>query len=232
MSLSTEDVVAEVRAGHARIAALVEGLGDAQARGGSALPGWSRGHVLTHLADLARAFTRVTEHALRGRLVEVYEGGRPARDASIEAGSGRSAAELRAEVVESAEELDNAWKQVDSEGWQRPVTYRDGVLLDVLHCRWREVEIHAADLALGRVPADWSPDFCAHALDFLAPRTPEGMALTLRPDDSDLRRQWGSGEPVEVRGALTDLTAWMAGRTPTGPLVSSSGAAPQLGPWP
>ncbi|MEV5508343.1 maleylpyruvate isomerase N-terminal domain-containing protein [Streptomyces orinoci] len=41
----------------------------------SALPGWSRGHVPAHLADAARMYLRVAEHALRGELVPPYPGG-------------------------------------------------------------------------------------------------------------------------------------------------------------
>ena len=229
-AVALTEIVARVREGQARLAALLGGLADAEARADSALPGWSRGHVITHIAHHARAFARQAEYARQGRTIEVYDGGRPARDAAIEAGAGRPAAELRADVIEAGQRLESAWEQVRD--WNSPVTFRDGVLGDTVYGRWREVEIHTADLDLGYGPSDWSADFCAHALDFLAPRAPSGVELTLAPDDSDRRWTWGNGSPVQVQGALTDLTAWMAGRTPVGPVAASTGALPVLGAWP
>ncbi|MFF3768228.1 hypothetical protein ACFYYR_29675 [Streptomyces sp. NPDC001922] len=78
----------------------------------------------------------------------------------------------------------------------------------------------------------WSRAFCAHALDFLAPRAPEG-GLTLVAADGPEVRGLGAGErPVTVRGALADLTAWLAGRVPEGPVDAEPGPLPGLRPWP
>jgi maleylpyruvate isomerase len=49
---------------------LTAGLDDATARGDSDLPGWSRGHVMTHLAYFSEAMTRQVDEALQGRLIE------------------------------------------------------------------------------------------------------------------------------------------------------------------
>ncbi|MEU0458316.1 maleylpyruvate isomerase N-terminal domain-containing protein, partial [Streptomyces sp. NPDC006129] len=84
--------VAEVIEAHRALARLVAPLDDEQVRAASALPSWSRGHVLAHLTDNARMFARLAEHALRGELVPAYDGGVEERNAVIEAGAGRSAA--------------------------------------------------------------------------------------------------------------------------------------------
>jgi maleylpyruvate isomerase len=221
-----------VHAGHQRLAELVDGLSEEQAREPSALPGWSRAHVLTHLGGLARAFTRQTRYALAGQLVEVYDGGRAGRDAAIDAGARRAAADLVADVVASDAELDRAWAALHPHQWALPCRYRDGTLQQALLCRWREVEVHTADLGLGVTPADWDPTLCAHLLDFLAPRTPSGVRLTLEPDDHDKTWTSGAGTPLTVHGHLRDLTAWMAGRTPIAPLTSTTDGLPRLNPWP
>src|SRR5688500_9160925 len=103
----------------ARLTAVLAGLDDEAVRAPSGLPGWSRGHVLTHIAYFSEAMTRQVEEALAGRLVEMYDGGRPARDAAIEAGAGRSADELREHVRSATAALLDAWRKVDD--WSRPV---------------------------------------------------------------------------------------------------------------
>ncbi|WP_173129668.1 maleylpyruvate isomerase family mycothiol-dependent enzyme [Kibdelosporangium persicum] len=214
--------IAEVAAGHARLAEIVGTLTDDQARADSALPGWSRGHVLTHVANLARALTRQVEYALDGKLVDVYDGGAEGRAAAIEQGAGRPAAALADDVVQSAKELESAWAAVGPDDWARPVKHRDGTVADTVLVRWREVEIHTADLGL--TPVRWSPEFRGHLFGFLSPRIPAGVSLVL-PD-----RTLGEGEPVHVTGDLTDIAAWLAGRDYAGELVFSRPI--RLGPWP
>ncbi|QFU87918.1 maleylpyruvate isomerase family mycothiol-dependent enzyme [Amycolatopsis sp. YIM 10] len=223
--MAVSELRANITAGHERLAKRLAELTDDEARGPSALPGWTRGHVLTHLENLGRAFRRQAEYALAGKTIEVYDGGRAGRDAGIEAGAGRAAAELREGVLGSIQGLEEIWDRVPEDGWQRPVRYRESSLLDTVFCWWRELEIHFADADLGYRPDDWSPEFCAHALEFLAPRAPEGVRLVLKPADDPREWAWGSGPEVEARGRLTELTAWMAGRR-----VDKS--LPELAPWP
>ena len=217
-----------VRASHARFHALISDLTDEQARAASALPDWSRGHVITHVANHGFAFARQAEYALQGEQIEVYDGGRPGRNAGIEAGAGRPAAELVRAVAESNERLDELYAKARDDDWARPVRYRDGVLLDTLWCRWREVEVHAVDTSLGYQPSDWSPEFCAHLIEFLTPRVPEGVELMLSPTDGERAFLLGGGRSVELRGRLTDLVAWLAGRR-HGDL---DGELVDLRPWP
>lgn len=211
--------------------ALVSGCTEADVRAPSALPDWTRGHVLAHVANFASAVCRQIEYALAGELIEVYDGGRPGRAAAIESDAARPAKELVGAVEESLTRLDDGWSRLGSSDWSRRTAYRDGTLADLLLCDWRETEIHAVDLDLGVDPSAWSREFCLHALTFLAPRTPSGVQLTLTGSDGT-SRTFGAGEPVEVRGELTDLTAWLAGRTPIGGLTTESGELPELGPWP
>ncbi|MBP2334483.1 maleylpyruvate isomerase [Saccharothrix coeruleofusca] len=208
---------------HRRLAALIEPVTDAQVARPSALPGWTRGHVLAHLAGATDAMARQAEH--EGELIEVYDGGRPGRNADIEANAGRTADEHRAAIAAAVARLTAAWAGVSD--WDSPVTYRSGTLRDTALALWREVEIHARDLDLG--PFAWSPEFCEHALDFLAARVPDGVRLTLAATDHDREWTFGEGEHVELSGALTDLTAWLAGREYAGPI---SGPKPELKPWP
>ena len=60
----------------------------------SLLPGWTRGHVLTHIARNADSFVRLLEAAGRGEVVTQYARGVEGRNADIEAGATREWATL------------------------------------------------------------------------------------------------------------------------------------------
>lgn len=220
-----------VLSAQARFAGLTNRLTEADARAPSALPGWSRGHVVTHVANVGVAFDRQIRAARAARLVDVYDGGRPARDAGIEAGAGRPVGDLRSVVTEVFDRLSTTLTGLDPDDWDRPVRYRDGTVGGVVYALWREITIHAVDLAVGATPDGWEPDLCLHLLDFLSPRLPAGTSVTFAPEDGP-QRTYGSGVAVVVTGRLTDVTAWLAGRTPTGPVTNPAGDLPDLGPWP
>jgi len=219
-----------------RLRGMLGDLTEEVVRAPSALPGWTRGHVLTHVEGVGRALARQASCARRGVLVELYDGGRPARDAAIEAGHGRSAGQLTAAVHDALDEVDAAWSAVGPADWERPVRYREGVLLGAGLAWWRELEIHTSDALLGHGTSDWSQPFCAHLLNHLAPRLPDGVRLTLSTPDGPWTLSGGPGDgptgltELNVTGRLTDLSAWLAGRTPAGPLTGDP--LPPLADWP
>ncbi|MEU2262041.1 maleylpyruvate isomerase family mycothiol-dependent enzyme [Streptomyces sp. NPDC019645] len=222
--------VAAVIEAHRTLERFVAGLSDQQVAEASALPGWSRGHVLAHLADNAQMFARLAEHALRGELVAGYGGGVDERNAIIEATAGRSAAEHRAELAAHTARLEAAWARATDVDWSRPVTFRNADLAATVFARWREAWIHLADLELGVRPDDWPEELAAHVIDFLLGRLPAGT----RVDAEDMGRQWsvGDGPPrTVVTGGVRDLAAWLAGRTPVLAPVAAE-ELPPLGPWP
>ncbi|MGX1620198.1 maleylpyruvate isomerase family mycothiol-dependent enzyme [Streptomyces sp. NPDC055506] len=215
---------------HRMLQRLVAGLDDQQVAEASALPGWSRGHVLAHLTDNARMFARLAEHALRGELVAGYDGGVDERNAIIEAMAGRSAAEHRAELAAHTAVLEAAWARVGDMDWARPVTFRNADLAATVFARWREAWIHMVDLECGVRPDDWPEDLAAHAIAFLLGRLPAGTRLRAE----DVGHQWsvGDAEPgTVVTGRVRDLAAWLAGRTPVMTPMATKGL-PALGPWP
>ena len=92
---------ARIDAATGRLAATAAGLTDAQAREPSRLPGWSRGHVLTHLARNADGLRNLLVWARTGVETPQYPS-REAREAGIKAGAGRAAAVLAEDVEQSA----------------------------------------------------------------------------------------------------------------------------------
>jgi maleylpyruvate isomerase len=223
-------LAAELDAGQTRLRALVAELTEDAARAPSALPGWTRGHVLTHIEGVGLALARQARYALRGKLIEVYDGGRSSRDAAIEAGHGRSAERLTAALNDALDEVEASWSAVGPTDWDRPVSYRDGTVLTAGFAWWREMEIHTADALLGRGPDDWSPGLCTHLLDHLSARIPSGVRFTLTSADGAEPWTYGAGEQVSVRGTRSDLAAWLAGRVPPRPLTGDP--LPTLGSWP
>src|SRR5437870_12625963 len=79
-----------------RVLATATALSDAQAREPSLLPGWTRGHVLTHIARNSGGMVNLLRWARTGTEAPMYASAE-SRGADIEAGAGRAAADLAAE---------------------------------------------------------------------------------------------------------------------------------------
>ncbi|WP_199423633.1 maleylpyruvate isomerase family mycothiol-dependent enzyme [Actinotalea solisilvae] len=220
-----------------RLRDVLDGLTDDAVRGPSRLPGWTRGHVLAHLAGLGAGVARQLEHAVHHQeRVDFYDGGRAGRDGAIEAGAGESAAHHADAVRATVDRVEHALDRVGPELLDERTGYRDRPVSAVVRLWWREVEIHLTDLDLGPDVTQWSAGFRAHLHEYLVDRVPAGVRLDLAPTDVDERRALGEGDVVTVRGAANDLAAWLAGREPAGALSAERGgvvvALPELEPWP
>jgi maleylpyruvate isomerase len=187
-------------------------LTDAQARQPSKLPGWSVGHVLTHLARNAESHVRMLQGADRGEMLTQYADGARSRNADIEAGADRSAQELVADVRATIYELEAVWASTTARGWQgRGVSLAGEVpTLDLVFRRWREIEIHRADLGMAYTFADWPTDLVrldlARMTSQWASRKPMGLAdlpqaaLALAPNDR-LAWLWGRLDVAGLQAA-------------------------------
>ena len=99
------------QAAHTRLLTTARQVTDEQVRSPSLLPGWTIGHVLTHLARNADGHTRRLEGALRGEDVPRYPGGTPQRDRDIDEGAPRPAADIFADLESSQRGLELAWER-------------------------------------------------------------------------------------------------------------------------
>jgi maleylpyruvate isomerase len=210
-----------VRRAHARLLGDLDGISDSDARAPSLLPGWSVGHVLTHLARNADSHTAMFEAAAQGRIADQYPGGAQQRIDDIEAGAGRPARELAADVRQACARLDDAWRHTDDATWalghgrlmkgQRPLS-------EIVFRRWREVEVHHADLGLAFNWRDWSDAYVDveldHAAAGLAARLPDEIAVRLEPTDA--LGVWivetVPRERTVLRAPRHELLAWLLGR--------------------
>jgi maleylpyruvate isomerase len=224
-----------------RLLTTASALSDARAREPSLLPGWTRGHVLTHIARNADGLGNLLRWARTGTETPMYASD-AARGADIEAGAGRPAADLAADVRESAWAFAAEAAAMPGEAWIEQVRALHGPAFPafgVLGRRLSEVEIHHVDLAAGYSPGDWPDDFLAEAL----PRVAESFAGR---DDAPRCLIWAEGAedslrigtdqagapPVPVRGQPADLLAWLLGRGDGSTLTMPAGATPPaLPPW-
>lgn len=222
----------------------------------SLLPGWTRGHVLSHLARNADAVTRTLEGVRRGEQVPMYADGDAGRVAGIEAGVGRDLDALVEDVAASADRLDEVWSALGPADWAGTALSRTGPLpaLRMIGTRWREVEIHRVDLADGYGPGDWPASFVAPLLpslldaDRIGPRLPAGAAVEVVNTDSGQR--WLVGDvpqpagtarsaraavvrsaaaPTRVVGPSWALVGWLLGRPSV--VRAELGDPPTLAPW-
>jgi len=190
-------------AAHQRLLATLQELTDEQARRQSLLPDWTVGHVLTHLARNADGNVRMLEAADRGEAAAQYEGGMESRAADIEAGAGRPAAELVADVRATIYRLEQQWAAMTAAGWEGEGLSVLGrvPIAEVPWRRWREVEVHHADLGLGFTSDEWSPEYVRVELQRMtmlwASRRPMGM--TELP-------------PAALAAAPHERLAWLLGR--------------------
>lgn len=237
-SITPENLLAELRRAAVVVTGIAAGLDDAAVAAPSELPGWTRGHVLAHITGIANAMARQVEYATRGERVELYDGGFENRNRAIELAAGHSAEQHRAAVGAAIDRALAAFGSLDETGWRAPITFRDGVVLDGGLALWRELTIHATDLGTGRGPETWSRPFCEHLFDFLAARVPEGQRFVLQPLGlPSVAIGAPGGRSTAINGMLTDIAAWLAGRTPTLGSLRATAAAdgvdlPALLPWP
>ena len=241
--MDTEIALALERLGEStdRLLATADGLTDAQAAGGSRLPGWTRGHVLTHIARNADGFRNLLAWARTGTETPMYPS-EEARARSVEAGAGRSAAEIAADLRASAGAFATAAGDLPAAAWDAPVTRRAQTFpaRGILTRRRSEVEIHHVDLDAGYQPGDWPADFVQVALARVA-RDFAGRAdaprLLACPDGQEAAFPIGPAGPgpastVTVSGPPAALLAWLTGRdTGAGLEVAGADTVPVLPPW-
>jgi len=227
------------------LASDVAKLSDEDVKAPSALPGWTRGHVLAHLTGISVAMARQLEYAARGETIELYDGGMDGRNKAIDMAAGHDAATHLADLTAALERAVTTFdalpgikdSSANRTGWYAPITYRGGVVLDGGLALWRELVIHTSDLLTGRGPETWSRQFCEHLFDFLAARVQPDDKLVLQPLGLPPVSIGSGNRSTVISGMITDIAAWLAGREPTLGSLRASAAAdgvdlPALLPWP
>lgn len=210
--------LAELAAATARLLTTAGELTDDDVRAPSRLPGWTRAHVLTHVARNADGLVRLVSWARDGQERAMYDGGSQGRAAAIEEGARRRTEALVEDVASSALRLAAALSDLPAAARARKLRLLSGTAflgVELPLLRIREVEIHHVDLDFGYAPAHWSSQFAGRTLDQVAAHFrshPDMPVATLRA--VDFGRTWRTGDSgATVTGREHALAAWLVGRS-------------------
>ncbi|MBI4940318.1 MAG: maleylpyruvate isomerase family mycothiol-dependent enzyme [Actinobacteria bacterium] len=194
----------------------VAGLDEAGFAAPSALPGWTRKHLVTHLAANAEALLRLLHWATTGERTPMYSSPEQ-RNADIEAGAQRPGTDLARWFTTSAARLDEALTAMPADAWAAEVVTAQGRTVPASEIPWmraREVLVHAVDLATGVTFADL-PDAFLSALG-----------------DEIRAKRAAAGEQVDgLVGSLPAVTAHLAGRGTSGVTTQDGAPARAPSPW-
>ena len=134
-----------------RLIRSAEALDDGAVRAPSALPGWTVGHVLTHVARNADAYTNLLTWARTGVETPAYASP-AARTDGIEDGADRPPAEQIADLRQAHERFADAAAAMPAEAWTFFLPSTGASAAAVPWARLREVEVHHVDLGKEYTP--------------------------------------------------------------------------------
>ncbi|MDT0544450.1 MULTISPECIES: maleylpyruvate isomerase family mycothiol-dependent enzyme [Streptomyces] len=234
---------AAVRGATDRLMSSVSRLEESAVDEPSLLPGWTRGHVLAHLARNADAVVNLLTWARTGEPTPMYES-EDARDSAIEDAAGRPLPVHLDDLRTSAFRLYAAAAALPAGRRSYEVTMRRGVVEPAGRLPFRrllEVELHHVDLGVGYTLADLPAAFVEQALDFLTE-----VRFAGQPGVPPLRLVSGEGgrvrhtgragagredlTAVTVEGPSAALLGWLTGRTDGAGLSCPDGPLPVLPP--
>ncbi|TQM83830.1 maleylpyruvate isomerase [Saccharothrix saharensis] len=240
-SAAVQDAVAglaEVERATRALYEVVGGLDLPSLRGPSLLPGWSRAHVVTHLARNADALVNLLTWAKTGVEHPMYPS-MADRDADIAEGAGRLPQLLRADLDAACQRFAAFARDLPPSAWEAEVAHpKAGPFLAhrVPWLRLREVWFHLVDLDGGVGFDDLPPELLEHFLEDAVgqfadrPDVPDARVAAVFPDGR--QRSWGltadSATSPAVSGAAADVLGWLTGRHSGARL---NGTAPTLPRW-
>jgi maleylpyruvate isomerase len=192
--------------------------------------GWSRGHVLAHVARNADAIGRLADWAATGQRQEMYAGGTEGRDAEIERGAGRPPEEQVADLRESAQALARLLSALEGDLRAERVEARGGLevlAIDLPFMRVRELVLHHVDLVAGYSLPDVDAELLKRLLDDAVMRlrlSRRAPSMKVRTDEGDV---WSIGDGTAyVTGSRAGVLRWLSRRIGDG--VVADGGLPEL----
>jgi maleylpyruvate isomerase len=200
----------------------------------SLLPGWTRAHVVAHVALNGLSMAAAIDGVVHGHPVPMYESDQQ-RDADIEALAQEDPSVLRERHLVATTLFADAVGAIDGEHWSGWIDRLPGgpawPMVTVVPTRRRELEIHHVDLGTSYTRAGWPEDFLEELLDVVT--VDQAASGPFRVRATDLGGEWavGNGGGPVVMGTAADLGWWLTGRGEGEGLLCDTEALPRLGPW-
>ena len=188
----------------------VADLDPARVSAPSLLPGWTVGHVLTHVARNADAQINLLTWARTGVETPMYPSPE-ARAEGIEAGAARPLREQIADIRATHERFADAAAAMPAAAWAVRLHSTGQSAAAVPWSRLREVVVHHVDLGAGYTPADWTDAFALRLLREITAGV-DGPPMRLRPYGIEHALTIGTADDPPVVGGPTRSRAAGGGR--------------------
>ncbi|ANE05137.1 maleylpyruvate isomerase family mycothiol-dependent enzyme [Corynebacterium crudilactis] len=200
------------------------------------LKGWTRSHLIAHVAYNAIALCNLMHWANSGEKTPMYASPQ-ARNEEIAYGSTLSPDALRNLHEHSVARLDVDWRETSQEAWSHEVLTAQGRTVPASETLWmrsREVWIHAVDLGAVATFGDL-PEVILHTLaaEITAKWAGQGAGegLVLVDESSGVRYSAAAGEnEIVLTGSLAGIVRYASGRGLDG-VTSSIGEVPEPPRW-
>ena len=194
-----------------RLARTVDGFTDDDWAAPSLLPGWTRAHVVAHLALNGEALHDVLQGVVEHEPIPMYES-QERRDTDIEELATADPADLRDRLLAVLTTFQSTLLAMPDDAWSGRFERTPGgqeLPLDALPLmRVREIEIHHADLGTGYSADQWPPKFAEVVIDGMVKRLDPEPAFRVTPLDSE--RSWDVGHVSDATAVVTGPVAQLA----------------------
>lgn len=217
------------------LAALAD-LGDDELAEPSALPGWTRRHLVAHVGYNALALRRLATWARTGKPHRMY-GSAEQRTSEIAEGATWDGPRLRAFVTQTATGLAADLDALDDLQWGTPVVTAQGRTVPATEIPWlrtREVAIHAVDLRGSVTFRSLPVDLLEAIIDDVVARRSSRRRDPPVAVRSITGRTWTidtGPDPLPVTGSPALLAGWLTGRGAGDLRLADGGPLPDLTPW-
>jgi len=208
------------------------GLEEETIRVASRCEGWTRAHVLSHIARNADALGNLVGWAVTGTPRAMYDSP-DSRDADIAGGATRGAKEILADLNDSAARFASAAASLEGAPEMAEVQMRGGRVVrgaQLPTLRLMEVVFHHVDLDAGYTFADAEPGFVKRAITIAVERFgSRGLvpSITLHGGED---QTWSLGDGAQhVSGTNGALLLWLARGQGDG--LTSAAPLPVLPSW-
>lgn len=225
----------------ARVDEVVAAMDETASHSASLLPGWSRRHVISHLARNADALVNLLSWARTGIEHPMYASAAD-RDADIEEGSRRLFQIQQEDLAAASGRFFAAAEDLPASAWTASVTARAGTTMPATMIPWlrvNELLVHAVDLNCGITfedLVDMAGEHLETLLSLIVSRfagradVPSVTLEVVLPDGSARAIPLGIATSAAPRviGLVAPAIAWLTGRSDGAGL---SGEVPVLPAW-